>query len=135
MPRIGVLFGIARSASAEPSIHALVEGLQNYGYTEDHNIQIQLRFATQTGTDLPTLAAELVRLQVDVILANGTQPTQAAQQATRTIPIVGMYVLIRSPPGLLRTWPGQVATSPPSATSVRRLLANGWSCFSESFLV
>ena len=66
---------------------AILEALRGLGYVEGHNLVVERRYAKQ-GEPLPALAAELVTHQMDLIMTNGTQAAQAAQQATRTIPIV-----------------------------------------------
>src|SRR5262245_19678651 len=63
------------------------EALRVLGYVEGHNLVFEPRYA-QTREQLPALAAELVTHRVDLILTHGTPATQAAQQATTTIPIV-----------------------------------------------
>jgi len=84
--RIGFLslLGDARSAFVEP----FRQGLRELGYVEGQNIAIEYRYADRKLDRLPDLAAELVRLPVDVIVAGGSNAARAAQQATRTIPIV-----------------------------------------------
>ncbi len=78
---------------AEPAqFTELRQGLRELGYTEGHNLAIECRGAPGNVERLPDLAAELVRLNVDVIVTEGTPPTLAAKQATRTIPIVMVYV-------------------------------------------
>src|SRR5215510_11636569 len=66
---------------------AILEALRGLGYVEGHNLVVERRYATQ-GESLPALAAALVTREVDLIMTNGTQATQAAHQATATIPIV-----------------------------------------------
>jgi putative tryptophan/tyrosine transport system substrate-binding protein len=87
IPRIGYLgFG---SPSAIPArIEALRQGLRELGYVEGKNIFIEWRSAEGNADRLPSLAAELVRLKVDVIVTNGPYSTRAAKAATVTIPIV-----------------------------------------------
>jgi putative ABC transport system substrate-binding protein len=70
------------------SYGAFVQGMRELGYVEGKNLIIEWRMAEGKVERLPTLAAELVQLKVDVIVAAGVQPTSAAQQATTTIPIV-----------------------------------------------
>lgn len=87
--RIGFL-GVA-SASAPASVArvaALRTGLRDLGYVEGKNLTIDFRWAEGKHERLPELAAELVRLKVDVIVAQGTPGASAAKQATATIPIV-----------------------------------------------
>ena len=67
---------------------AFVQGLRELGWMEGHNIAIEYRYTEGSYERLPDLAAELVRLKVDVIFAPSAPATQAAKQATTTIPIV-----------------------------------------------
>jgi ABC-type uncharacterized transport system substrate-binding protein len=67
---------------------AFVQELRKRGWVEGQNMAIEYRYAEGSYERLPTLAAELVRLKVDVIFAPSAPATQAAQQATTTIPIV-----------------------------------------------
>ena len=69
-------------------IEAFREGLRELGYVEEKNIFIEYRYAEGKLDRLPALAAELVRLKVDVIVTAGPLPTRAAKEATSTIPIV-----------------------------------------------
>jgi putative ABC transport system substrate-binding protein len=71
-----------------PSLEAFRQGLREFGYVEDQNFVIEYRFAEGRDDRLADLAAELVRLKVDVIVAGGTTATRAAHHATRTIPTV-----------------------------------------------
>src|SRR6516225_626464 len=75
-------------ASVSSQIDAFREGLRDLGWIEGRNISIEHRDAGGQFDRLRVLAAELVDLNVDVIVTVDTPPTQAAQQATRTIPIV-----------------------------------------------
>jgi putative ABC transport system substrate-binding protein len=85
IPRIGWL-GAARTSS--PRIEAFRQGLHELGYAEGKNIFIEYRYAEGKLDRLPALAAELVRLKVDVIVAGSPQATRSAKQATSKIPIV-----------------------------------------------
>jgi len=67
---------------------ALREGLQELGYVEGRSISFEARWAEGRVDRLPALAAELVRLQVNVIVTGGGEAARAAKQATTTIPIV-----------------------------------------------
>jgi putative tryptophan/tyrosine transport system substrate-binding protein len=66
----------------------LAKGLRDLGYTQGHDISIEYRHAEGRPERLPSLAAELVRLKMDVIVAETTPASLAAKQATTTIPIV-----------------------------------------------
>jgi putative ABC transport system substrate-binding protein len=83
-PRIGILMPGPSSVSLVP----FNEGLHELGYTEGQNIVIERRYGDGKMDGLPDLAAELVRLKVDVIVAWSTPSARAAKQATGTIPIV-----------------------------------------------
>jgi putative tryptophan/tyrosine transport system substrate-binding protein len=86
-PRIGLLITNSR-ATESTDIEAFRRGLQALGYVEGQNIIIEYRFADGNLEQLPPFAAELVRLNVAVIVTSGSPPTRAAQHATKTIPIV-----------------------------------------------
>jgi len=83
--RIGLL--TTHSAQAT-RVEPLRAGLRDLGYVEGQNIVIEYRWAEGKYDRFPDLAAELVRLKVDIIVTGGTPSTQAAMQATKTIPIV-----------------------------------------------
>ena len=87
IPRIGILTGA--SVSATPLFEAFRRGLKDLGYEEGRNIALDFRFAKGQFDRFPALAAELVQLNVDVIITDGgnTAPS-AARNATRIIPIV-----------------------------------------------
>jgi putative ABC transport system substrate-binding protein len=85
VPRIGYL---AASTGSAESRAAITQGLRKLGYIEGQNIKIDYRYAEGKFERLPILAAELVRLKVDVILTGGSTATRAAKEATGTIPIV-----------------------------------------------
>ena len=90
VPRVGVLGG--QSPELAPSILALRQGLSELGYVEGQNIAIEWRWAQGKIERYPDLAAELVKLKVDIIVAATAPGAQAAQRATRTIPIVMGFV-------------------------------------------
>ena len=85
--RIGYLSGPSPSTSPD-RIEAFRHGLRELGYVEGKNIVIESRYAEGKFDRLPTLAAELVRLKVDIIVTAGPQATRPAKQATSMIPIV-----------------------------------------------
>jgi putative ABC transport system substrate-binding protein len=86
MPRIGVLMPGPSELSA--NLDAFQQGLHELGYTGGQNIAIERRYGGWKLDRLPDLAAELVRLKVDVIVAWSTPSARAAKQATSTIPVV-----------------------------------------------
>lgn len=85
--RIGFL-GSSSASGYAPQVEALRAGLRDLGYVEGKNIAIEFRWAEGKYERLPELAAELVRLPVDVIVTHGTPGALACKQATTTIPIV-----------------------------------------------
>jgi putative tryptophan/tyrosine transport system substrate-binding protein len=87
VPQIGYLVG-ASFASNAARIEAFRHGLRELSYVEGKNIVIDWRTADGKPDRLPALAAELVRLKVDVIVTGGPTVTRAAKEATSTIPIV-----------------------------------------------
>ena len=87
IPRIGYLNTTSPSAVAART-EAFRQGLRELGYEEGKNIVIEYRHAEEKPDRLPTLAAELVRLKVEVIVTTGPTVTRAAKEATSTIPIV-----------------------------------------------
>jgi putative ABC transport system substrate-binding protein len=90
IPRIGIL----RVGSApDPFVEAFRQGLRDLGYVEGKNIAIEYRWAEGKNERLPDLAADLVHLQMDVIVTAGPGPILAAKQASSTIPIVMPVVL------------------------------------------
>jgi len=88
VPRIGYL----SPASDTPLLKAFRQGLRDLDWVEGRNIAIEVRSAEGKYERLPQLAAELVRLKVDVIVASSTPVALAAKQATTTIPIVIQFV-------------------------------------------
>jgi putative tryptophan/tyrosine transport system substrate-binding protein len=84
IPRIGYL----GSVSSSPRVATFRQGLRELGYVEGKNIIIEWRHHEGKVDRLPTLAAELVRLKVDIIITAGAPAARAAKEATSTIPIV-----------------------------------------------
>ena len=87
VPRIGFL-SAASPSDISARVEAFRQGLRELGYVEGKNIFIEWRFAEGKFDRLSALAAELVRLKVDVIVAGAPTSTRSAKQATVTIPIV-----------------------------------------------
>ena len=87
VPRIAFLSAVSPS-SISPRTEAFRQGLRELGYVEGKSIVIEYRWAEGKFDRLPDLAAELVRLKVDVILSGGPTATRPAKEATVTIPIV-----------------------------------------------
>jgi putative ABC transport system substrate-binding protein len=87
IPRIGFLIA-ASPSSVSPRLEAFRQGLRELGYVEGKNIVIEWRYAEGKLDRLPALAAELVRLKIDIIVTGAPATTRAAKEATVTIPIV-----------------------------------------------
>jgi putative ABC transport system substrate-binding protein len=88
MRRIGVLMGVADDPEGQARLMALKQGLQELGWTDGRNIQMETRFAGADAGRVRTDVAELVALEPDVIVANTTPVIRALRQATSSIPIV-----------------------------------------------
>jgi putative tryptophan/tyrosine transport system substrate-binding protein len=88
VPRIGWLSLGSPSSGPTPLRDAFRQGLRDLGWVEGQNIAIESRYAEGNPARLPDLAAELVRLQVDVILVGNPLAAQAAKHATSELPIV-----------------------------------------------
>jgi putative ABC transport system substrate-binding protein len=87
VPRIGFL-GFTSLSAIAARIEAFRQGLREFGYVEGKNIVVEYRSAEGELDRLPELAAELVRLKVEVIVTSGPSVTRAVKEATTTIPIV-----------------------------------------------
>src|SRR5215467_6507244 len=88
IPRIGYLQPVVPQNNSSPFLEDFRQGLRDVGYTEGNNVQLEIRWGEGKLERLPALAAELVRLKVDVIVAVSSPSVMAAKQATQTIPIV-----------------------------------------------
>lgn len=86
--RIGYLQPVVPQDNSSPFLEDLRQGLRGLGYTEGKDVQLEIRWGEGKLERLPALAAELVRLKVDVIVAVSSPSVMAAKQATQTIPIV-----------------------------------------------
>ena len=89
IPKIGVLWP-GGAPPASPRMESFRQALSQLGYIEGRNVAIEIRYAEGGVRQLPELAAELVRLKVNVITAFGDLAPKIAQQATGTIPIVAI---------------------------------------------
>ena len=87
--RVGFLLpGGLRTTAVRGQLEAFRQGLREYGWFEGQNISIEYRFAEGKEDALRGIAAELVQLPLDVLVAEGTAATRAAKTVTQTIPIV-----------------------------------------------
>src|SRR5438094_2496308 len=91
IPRIGFL-GNSTPALEENLVGPFREGLRDLGYIEGRNISIEYRWAEGKYERFPTLIAELIALNVDLIVTAGTPATIALKKATTTLPLVMIAV-------------------------------------------
>jgi putative tryptophan/tyrosine transport system substrate-binding protein len=87
MPRVGILMP-GPAAHSAPTLKPFYQGLHELGYIEGQNLAIERRDGDWKPDRLPALAAELVGLKVDIIVAWSTPAAQAAKQATNSVPII-----------------------------------------------
>jgi putative tryptophan/tyrosine transport system substrate-binding protein len=88
IPRVGYLSGTGDSKHPGPQIEAFRQGLRNLGYVEGKNILIYYRYEEGKQDRSPALVAELIQLNVNVLVLVPSPAIRAAKQATKTIPIV-----------------------------------------------
>jgi putative ABC transport system substrate-binding protein len=88
VPRIGILWFGSPAAAPSPHLDAFRQGLREFGYVEGRNIVLESRSSTRRLDLLPGLAANLVHLGVDLIVAAGDPAVHAVESATRAVPIV-----------------------------------------------
>ncbi len=121
VPHIGYLAGVSATADA-PRLAAFRQGLRELGYVEGQNIQIDYRHESLDLQRLPDLAAELVGLNVDVLVAVTSNAAVAAKKTTSTVPIVFIGVTDPIATGLAESLarPGGNATG---ITNVAAILA------------
>src|SRR6266849_2443061 len=90
MPRIGVLRPGPPPEEPGRGLDRFRQGLRDLGYVEGQTMALEIRWAENQPERYPTLAAELVRLPVDIIVAGDSAAALAAKHATSTIPIVAL---------------------------------------------
>ena len=102
--RIGVLMSInADNAEARPRLAAFQKSLQQSGWTDDRNVRIDVRWGAGDKDRIRDLAAEIVSLAPDAILAAGSVPLEQLLRVTRTLPIVFVHVVDPVGAGFVRT--------------------------------
>jgi ABC-type uncharacterized transport system substrate-binding protein len=131
IPRIGVLSQFAPPAPPSAAFEGFRAGLRELGYTEGRNIALEYRYAEGDYARLAPLAAELVRLPVDVMVALSPPAIQAAVHATATLPIVGIGVPTGAPANVTgvdtgaeafrQTWHALLTEALPGASRVALL--------------
>jgi putative ABC transport system substrate-binding protein len=130
--RIGVLMGGAENDPvAKPRVSAFTQALADLGWT-GRNVRIDIRWYGDDINRTQALALELVGLQPDIILTNGTPATVALQRETRTIPIVFVTVADPVASGIVPRLDRRVGTLPASPTWKPRWEASGLSCSRRS---
>jgi putative ABC transport system substrate-binding protein len=88
IPRIGYVSGTGDANNPGPNIESFRQGLRDLNYVEGKNIVVEYRYAEGKNERLPGFVAELVKLQVDVVVVIALPAIRAAKKATQTIPIV-----------------------------------------------
>ena len=134
IPRIGVLSPGSPSATSVP-MSPVVQGLRDLGYVEGQHITFAYRSAEGNLDRLPDLAAELVRLPVDMILAGELPAHWLPSKPPQRSPLYSLKPPIQSGAGWSPASHGQAGTSPGCPTMAgRRSWANGWSCSKQPCL-
>jgi putative tryptophan/tyrosine transport system substrate-binding protein len=93
MKRIGVLMGVANDAEGQARLASFLGGLQELGWSEGRNVQIETRWAAGRADAAGTYATELIELRPDIVLTSTTVAFVAMQRATQSIPIVFVQVV------------------------------------------
>jgi putative tryptophan/tyrosine transport system substrate-binding protein len=101
VPVVGIL---TNTSIADMRVLIVPETLRQRGYVDGQNVRYEFRFGEGRTERLPDLAKELVAVEVDAIVAAGTPAIKAAQQATTTIPIVGVAMADPVRDGLVRNY-------------------------------
>ena len=112
-------------ALAPRNLEAFRQGLRQSGYIEEKDIIIEYRYADGRNERLPALAEELIRLKVEVIVADSIASARAAKKATSTIPIVMASVGDPIVAGLVNSLARPGETSQEQRTITQRCLGNG----------
>ena len=126
MPVIGMLWP-GQTPPGSPRMESFTQALRQLGFTEGQNVSIELRYARGGLQQVVELAAELVRLKVDVIATFGDLTPKIAQQATRTIPIVAISDDILGA-GLVESLSRPGANKPDSRSWLRNSAQSAWRC-------
>ena len=92
MARIGVLWHAGSAEEEAVFLNPLVEGIASLGWVEGQNVVFEHRFPAEQPERFKALAGELARLDLDLIIASASNAAFAAKEATKTIPIVFIFV-------------------------------------------
>ena len=92
IPRVGVLWHAASAEQEGGVFTALIEGFKSLGYIDGQNIILEHRFPNEMPERFSGMAAELVELNVDVLVSSGNNAATYARKATSTIPLVLMFI-------------------------------------------
>ena len=92
IPKVGVLWHAADAEEEGALFRALVEGFRALGYIDGQNIILEHRFPNEMPERFKSMAAELVSLNVDVLVSSGNNAAPYAKKATATIPVVAMFI-------------------------------------------
>ena len=88
IPRIGYVSSSSDAKAPGGLVEAFRQGLRDHGYIEGKNILVEYRYAEGNLDLVPSIVAELVQLNVDVLVSGNLSAIRAAKQATKTIPVV-----------------------------------------------
>ena len=127
LPTIGFL-GATTPLAESQRLAAFVQRLRQLGWMEGSNVSIEVRWAQGRSERYTEIAAEFVRLKVDLIVTYATPPVLAAKQATSIIPIIFASAADPVEPGLSRVWRDRAATSPAYRTNKRIPLLSDSNC-------
>jgi len=97
LPRVAMLWHAANAQEEGPYLEAVLQGLRDLGYDEGRTVTIDNRFPNEEPERFRSMAAELVALRPDVLLAAGAPAAAAAKNATATVPIV--FIVVPDPIG------------------------------------
>ena len=98
VPIVGVLWHAGSAEEEGPYFRALLQGFRDLGYIDGRNIKLEHRFPNETPERFRSMAAELVFLNVDVLVSVGNVASPYAKDATTTIPVV--FTLVADPVGM-----------------------------------
>src|SRR5262245_29604208 len=92
IPKVGVLWHAGSAEGEELLFTTLIEGFRKLGYVDGRTIILEHRFPNEVPERFKSMAAELVALQVDVLMSSGNNAAPYAKNATATIPVVAMLI-------------------------------------------